>query len=161
MLARDASRAIVSYELTFGSAEFLLHKGFLVGNALPFSVALDPGVSESSVMDERFAIICALRAVSTGHDSRIAIKIDRRAGIGNLLGIERFVLHVGQILRPILQGPVVIDADESIRQNGGGSVGIVMDLGLVPCAFQGQNETLVAGRIVCLLCDCSGEEGEY
>ena len=71
-----------------------MNQGFLIGDTLPFSAELHPGVGKASVMDEGLAIVGYFGAVGAGNDGGVAVDVDTGVRVGNLLGLKERSLRL-------------------------------------------------------------------
>ena len=79
-----------------------MDQGFLIRDALPFSVPSDPGVCEAPVMDEELATIGAFGSIDTGDNGDIAVEVHAGLGVGNFFGLEGKILESSQVLGLVL-----------------------------------------------------------
>ena len=71
---------------------------FVIGDALPLSISLNPGIGEAAVVLERLATVSAFGAIRAGDNCRVSIDVNTGFAVGDFLGMEGRVFDPCQIL---------------------------------------------------------------
>ena len=92
-----------------------MDQGFLIRDALPFSVPSDPRVCEAPVMDEGLATIRAFGSIDAGDNGDIAVAIVSDATENGGATLKRFYLEGNNVRlqprNPAMQ-PIIVPADQ-------------------------------------------------
>src|SRR6202140_271608 len=130
-----------------------MDQGFLIRDALPFSVPSDPRVCEAPVMDEGLATIRSFGSIDAGDNGDIAVEVYAGLGVGNFFGLEGKILGSSQGLGLVLNRAMMIDADEGVGDDGCGRRCVVVNFRLIPGTLQSQEHALISGGIRLVLRD--------